>query len=691
MSHASEVEAKSEARSKSEGADVLPPSTGVVPGSTPGTNLPAFEAAGAAVEADKRAAQSHALAVDASFKRYGLDRWGKDFLRSNEHGHLVFTAPNCPPVDLHALSVELARRGIRTPYVIRFPTMIEKQMDTLKSAFAKAIAENSYQGGHIGVYPLKVNQRRSVVDVVVKARERLNYGLEAGSKPELLLALAQPALKQSLLICNGYKDREFMRMAFHAAELGHHVIIVLESTREVRRYLDVLNEQNWIARPEVGVRAKLYSRGSGRWQSSGGESSKFGLTTNEILAVVRELAGAGMQGQLSLLHFHIGSQITQIKRIKTAVREGARIYADLQEHCPQLRYLDLGGGIGVDYDGSRTSYPSSANYTLDEYASQVVFEVTEACSEVNARQPTLLTESGRVVVANHAVTIADLREVQGELLPVPEATDDEHRLVAELRETLDNITSKNVDEYFHDAIDFRDECLQLFSRGYLSLQERACAEGLFHRIRAKVEKIVETLSHPSEEITDFLGKAQQKYLVNFSIFQSIPDAWSIDQVFPAAPLSRHAEKPTLHAQIVDITCDSDGCVETFAHPDENLPYLPLHERRGPDEKYYLGFFMTGAYQDSLANVHNLFGRCHEVILRNPDDDMVLPGSERVELTPSLTFEIKMGATCEDTLSAMDFDVERINKWLRDRHLAVETTLGESWAMGLLQSYPYLSR
>ncbi|HEY0138428.1 MAG TPA: hypothetical protein VGB85_30290, partial [Nannocystis sp.] len=336
-------------------------------------------------------------------------------------------------------------------------------------------------------------------------------------------------------------------------------------------------------------------------------------------------------------------------------------------------------------------YPSSANYTLDEYASQVVFEVTEACSEVNARQPTLLTESGRVVVANHAVTIADLREVQGELLPVPEATEDEHRLVAELRETLDNINSKNVDEYFHDAIDFRDECLQLFSRGYLSLQERACAEGLFHRIRTKVEKIVETLSHPSEEITDFLGKAQQKYLVNFSIFQSIPDAWSIDQVFPAAPLSRHAEKPTLHAQIVDITCDSDGCVETFAHPDENLPYLPLHERRGPDEKYYLGFFMTGAYQDSLANVHNLFGRCHEVILRNPDDDMVLPGSERVELSPSLTFEIKMGATCEDTLSAMDFDVERINKWLRDRHLAVETTLGESWAMGLLQSYPYLSR
>ncbi|MFY0536950.1 biosynthetic arginine decarboxylase [Nannocystis pusilla] len=647
--------------------------------------------AGVEPDASKRSAQAQALAVETSFKRYGINRWGSAFIRASNEGHLVFAAPNSPAVDLYALSQELARRGIRTPYVVRFPTMIENQMGTLKDGFAKAIADNSYQGKHIGVYPLKVNQRRSVVDTVVKAREKFNYGLEAGSKPELLLAMAQPPLKGSLLVCNGYKDREFMRMAFHAAELGHHVIIVLESTREVRRYLDVYQEQDWTAKPEVGMRAKLYSRGSGRWQSSGGESSKFGLTTNELLAVVRELTNAGMVEQLSLLHFHIGSQITQIKRIKTAVREGARIYAELQQLAPQLRYLDLGGGIGVDYDGSRTSYPSSANYSLEEYASQVVFEVIEACREVGARQPTLLTESGRVVVANHAVTIADLREVQGELMPVPEPSEEEHRLVHELRSTLESLNIKNVEEYFHDAIDYRDECLQLFSRGYLSLQDRASAEGLFGRIRNKVKQIVESMPHPPEEIVDFLGKAHQKYLVNFSIFQSIPDAWSIDQVFPAAPLSRHGEKPTINAQIVDITCDSDGCVETFAHPDENMPYLPLHERRTADEKYYLGFFMTGAYQDSLANVHNLFARCHEVILRNPDDDMVLPGSERVELGENLTFEIKMGLTCEDVLSAMDFDVERMIRWLRDRHLAVETTLGESWLLGVLQSYPYLSR
>ncbi len=267
-----------------------------------------------------------------------------------------------------------------------------------------------------------------------------------------------------------------------------------------------------------------------------------------------------------------------------------------------------------------------------------------------------------MVVANHAVTIADLREVQGELLPVPEPSEDEHRLVHELRSTLESLNIKNVEEYFHDAIDYRDECLQLFSRGYLSLQDRASAEGLFGRIRSKVEKIVEPMPHPPEEIVDFLGKAHQKYLVNFSIFQSIPDAWSIDQVFPAAPLSRHGEKPTINAQIVDITCDSDGCVDDVRSPRREHAVPAAARAPRPDEKYYLGFFMTGAYQDSLANVHNLFARCHEVILRNPDDDMVLPGSERVELGENLTFEIKMGATCEDVLSAMDFDVERMIRW-----------------------------
>jgi len=629
--------------------------------------------------------------MENSLKRYGVDRWGAEFLRINEHGHLCFTPPNAASVDLQRLAIELDRRGIRTPFVVRFPTMIEGQMRKLHDAFKAACLENNFAGTHVGVFPLKVNQRRAVVDAVVQARERCNYGLEVGSKPELLLAISQPVLPSLPIVCNGFKDREFMRMAYHGAELGHHVVIVLESTREVRRYLEVGEEHVWKRAPDLGVRAKLYTRGSGRWQSSGGETAKFGLTTNEILTVVKDLEQAGKIERLALLHFHIGSQITQIKRIKQAVREGARLYASLQDYCPSLRYLDLGGGIGVDYDGSRTSYPSSANYTPEEYASQVVFEIGEVTNETGTVAPHIITESGRVIVASHAVTIADLREVQGEILPIPEPSEDEHRKIQELRYTLEHIGSKNYEEYFHDAIDFRDECLQLFSSGYLSLEDRANAEGLFHRIRVKTEKIVESMTKPAEEIVDQLKHAQHKYLVNFSIFQSIPDAWSVDHVFPAAPLSRHGDRPTIHASIVDITCDSDGCVTTFAHPDENMTYLPLHQRKEHIEKYYLGFFMTGAYQDSLANTHNLFSRSHEVVLRHADEDSVLLGSERIELPDGTQFEVKMGSTNEDVLDAMGHDVETMLKSLRDRHIDGDTTLGQSWALGLLQSYPYLSR
>jgi arginine decarboxylase len=300
-----------------------------------------------------------------------------------------------------------------------------------------------------------------------------------------------------------------------------------------------------------------------------------------------------------------------------------------------------------------------------------------------------VTESGRVVVAAHAVTVADLREVQGELGPVPEPLEDEHRLVASLRYTLANINVKNYEEYFHDAVDYRDEVLQMFSAGVLSLDERAAAEGLFQRIRIATQRIVDALAKPSEEIVEYLSRAHHKYLVNFSIFQSLPDSWAVDQVFPAAPLSRHGDRTTVQATVVDITCDSDGCVPAFAHPDENLKELPLHEPR-EDELYFLGFFMTGAYQDALSNEHNLFGRCHEVVVRDPDEDLELPRSERVEIG-DVVLEVKMGDTNEDVLARMDFGVEDLLMQIRDRHLEVESTLGKPWALGLLQSYPYLTR
>lgn len=631
-------------------------------------------------------------ALENSLKRYGGDKWGQGFIAVNGEGHLEFRAPGLPEVDLQKLVLLLRERGVHTPVVVRFPSMIVASMQRLHDAFVGAIKELEFGGRHVGMYPLKVNQRRSVVETVTQAREQCVYGLEAGSKPELLLAMAQPVYSGAPLICNGYKDREFIRLAYHAAELGHEVVVVLESLREVRRYLEVGEEQDWTATPLVGMRAKLYSRGSGKWQSSGGEQAKFGLTTNEMLEVVRQLEAAGKVDKFGLLHFHIGSQITQIKRIKTAVREGARIWAALRTRCPGLEYIDLGGGIGIDYDGSKTSYPSSANYSVEEYASQVVFEINEVVTELELPSPTIVTESGRVLVAKHAVTITDLREVQGELLPVPAPSELEAKIISDLRETLAGITVKNIEEYFHDAVDYRDEALQLFSRGYLSLEDRASAEGLFQRIRLQCARILSQMPQPPEEITDYLARAQVKYLANFSVFQSLPDTWSIDQVFPAAPLSGHGHVPTINAEIVDITCDSDGCINTFAHPEDNLKSLPLHEppARG-GEPYYLGFFMTGAYQDSLANSHNLFGRCHEVIVRRADEEGVIMGSQGIDYNEQVWLEVKAGFSVQDMLAEMDYDVESITQMIRDRHLGRDTTLGQPWAMGLLQEYPYLVR
>lgn len=630
--------------------------------------------------------------MENSLKRYGVERWGEEFLGVNDKGHITFRAPDLPPVDLHELSTFLEAHGVRPPFVVRFPTMITGRLRRLKESFAQAIRENNYPNGYTPVLPVKVNQRRAVVDALF-ADPELEVGLEAGTKPELLIALSRPPRREAPLLINGFKDREFMRMAYHAAELGHRVIIILESIREVVRYLEVGQQHAWKARPELGVRAKLYTRGSGRWQSSGGETSKFGLTTNEILAVVRHLAEHELLDKLVLLHFHIGSQITRIKRIKQAVREGARLYADLQRrYAPNMRYLDLGGGLGVDYDGSRTSYPSSANYTIEEYASQAVFEIAQVIGQTGATVPHIITESGRAVVASHAVTISDLREVQGELLPMPEPGEGEHHTIVQLRLTLENISAKNYEEYFHDAIDFRDEALDLFSKGYLSIEDRASAEGLFARVKLKTARLVETLKRPSEEIVEYLSAAHRKYLANFSIFQSLPDTWSIDHVFPAAPLSRHGERPSVNAEIVDITCDSDGAVKSFAHPDENLRFLPLHEREGREEPYYLAFFLTGAYQDSLANSHNLLMRTHEVIVRRADDNApLIAGATRMPFIDDVRIDVKIGATNEDALAAMDFDVEGMLHELRARHLGFETTLGEAWALGMLQSYPYLTR
>ena len=623
-----------------------------------------------------------------SLSLYGADRWGAEFLSVNDEGHLSMKAPGLPQVDLHAVAELLRENGYPAPIVVRFPSMVERKMSALSSAFEQAIKDHECRGRHVGLYPLKVNQRRAVVEAVVEARSRVSYGLEAGSKPELLLAMAQDVYEGVPMVLNGFKDEEFMMMAHHAAELGHEVIIVLESLQEVDRYIAVTKGQNWKSVPRLGFRAKLYTRGTGRWQGSGGELAKFGLTTVEMLEVLRRLDDANLRDRMVLMHFHIGSQITQIKRIKRATREAIRLWAALRRECEGLNYLDIGGGIGVDYDGSKTSYESSANYDLNEYASQVVYEITTVCNELEVQHPVILTESGRVLVSDHTVTITDLREVQGELVELPPEEEGEDRNIQELRYVLENISVKQLEEYFHDAQDFRDEAINLFAGGHLSLRDRAKAEGLFHRIRVKAQELVRQMHKKPEEIVDYLDRAQRKYLANFSAFQSLPDSWAIDQVFPAAPLSRYGEPATVNASIVDITCDSDGCIKNFAHPDENLKWLPLHEPNG--EAYYLGFFMTGAYQDSLANEHNLYSRCHEVLVHPGDFEAGVhsPGTVILE-GDGVILEVRSGMTNEESLLAMDFEAQGLTTALRQRHAEADTTLGLTWPLGIMRGYPYL--
>ncbi|NJK32073.1 MAG: hypothetical protein HC927_06445 [Deltaproteobacteria bacterium] len=541
------------------------------------------------------------------------------------------------------------------------------------------------------MYPLKVNQRRSVVETVVAARESCGYGLEAGSKPELLLAMAQPVVTAPI-ICNGYKDREFMRIAYHARARprGDH------GAREPPRGSSLPRGRRGAglagapARRYAGQALQPRQRALAEQRRRAGQVRPDHQRDARGRPPAQRRQPARSPGPAALPHRLADhpDQADQDRRPRGRARCGRR----LREKTESMRYIDLGGGIGVDYDGSRTSYPSSANYSIEEYASQVVFEIAEVCRELEMPHPTIVTESGRVLVSTHAVTITDLREVQGELLPVPEPSENEDRLITELRGTLEGISTKNIEEYFHDAVDFRDEALQGFSRGHLSLEDRASAEGLFQRIRLQCAKLVQQMAHPPEEILEYLNTAQVKYLANFSIFQSLPDTWSIDQVFPAAPLSGHGTRPEVQAEIVDITCDSDGCVTTFAHPEDNLRALPLHSppNRG-DAPYFLGFFMTGAYQDSLANVHNLFGRSHEVVVRRVEDEGVIMGSIGVDYSDEVWLEVKQGYSVQDVLAEMDYDVESVTRMLRDRHLGGETTLGQPWAMGLLQEYPYLVR
>lgn len=552
-------------------------------------------------------------------KRYGIDDWGSGYFSINEEGNVVCHPTGEPQfgVPLTDIVEDAKRKGLKTPLILRFPQIIRKQLENMHQAFATARTSFRYEGQHFGVFPFKVNQRKEFIDAIVSCGRSIDWGLEVGSKTEFMAALSYPMSDKSLLICNGFKDKEFIDMAFTAAKMNRNIILVAEGPDELQEIIDRIKQQpnDKVKTPDVGLRVRLYSRGSGKWQKSSGQTSKFGLTSVEMMHALDILTHENMSHKLTMLHFHIGSQITAIKRFKTALKEAARVYAKVCQSGFTPPYLNIGGGVGVDYDGSKTTANSSANYSLQEFANDAIYTVGKVCEEEGVKVPNIVTESGRVIAAYHSVVVTDIREVQGEESFQKLQVDDDqievcNKKISDLYYVYKNISLKNYNEFYHDAVEDYEEIFTLFTLGYINLKERSIAEHLFHSISQRV------LQYATEENRAF-GKTMSqlenlkvtKYLANFSIFQSIPDAWSIDQLFPVMPISRHNEHPEQKGTIVDITCDSDGCVDRFIDPIKDRDALDLHSPNG--KPYYIGFFLVGAYQESLSNEHNLFGAIHE--------------------------------------------------------------------------------
>ena len=550
---------------------------------------------------------------------YGIRSWSTGYFGIDEHGRVTVSRREGAGVPIVDIVADLQALGLDLPLTLRFPDIIEDRLDRINDSFARAIQEAGYRARYQGVYPIKVNQRRVVVETIAGYGARYRTGLEAGSKAELALCLAHDTHDDALLCCNGFKDDDFIRLALWGRRLGRKVVITLEKPGELERVLRISQEMG--VEPLLGVRFKVHARGTGQWESSGGDDAKFGLTAAELVAVVERVKREGLAHALKLLHCHVGSQLTDIRRIRVAVREAAQAYVELAELGAQVEYLDVGGGLAVDYDGSKTTYYVSANYSLREYADTVVYTVMEACDAAGVGHPVIVTESGRALTAHHSVVVVPVVDAIGptrEPVELPPLEGEVHQLVKDMRELVDSVTAKTYREVFNEAVANKETMHNLFDLGYLSLLERAHFEQLYNRILIKVEKVVRDLDYVPEEFELLPRMLADKYVVNFSVFQTLPDHWAIKSLFPIAPLTRLNERPQRDATLVDITCDSDGKIESFIDLRDVKRTLPVHDiRRG--EPYYLGIFLTGAYQDVLANAHNLFGRVHEGHVRlRPD-------------------------------------------------------------------------
>lgn len=546
---------------------------------------------------------------EKSAELYGINNWGNGYFRVNNAGNVSVTpmGANGPSVDLFELTQDLLDRGIRVPIMIRFPDIIKSRIELLNGCFQKAFADHGYKGEYCGVYPIKVNQQRHLVQELVKYGRGFKMGLEAGSKPELLVVLALMNTENALIICNGFKDTEYIETAILSQKLGRNTIIVVDRREELKMIIDSAKKFN--TRPKIGFRAKLNTQGAGKWVDSSGARSKFGLTASEIVEGVELLKKEGMLDCLELLHYHIGSQVPQIQSIKSSLKEGARFYTELHKMGAGLKYIDVGGGLGVDYDGSGHS-DSSINYSEQEYANDIVSVLQTLCDEKGIPHPSIVTESGRFLVAHHSVLIFNVMGVNNlhRHEPPRPASKSDPSIMQDMQYIFEKVNKDNLNECFNDLEQAKQETLQLFTYGVLSLEQRAWCESMYFTIATKMVKMAKTVADTEDIIAALSKELCDTYFSNFSVFQSVPDSWAVGQLFPVIPVHRLNEEPTREATLADLTCDSDGVIEKFIDTKSGEPKETVSLHQFEDgQQYYMGVFLTGAYQEILGDLHNLFG------------------------------------------------------------------------------------
>ena len=607
--------------------------------------------------------------IEDSADLYNINGWGVSYFGINEKGHAVVTPKkNGVEVDLKEVMDELSLSDIGAPVLLRFPDILDNRIEKMSCCYNKASEEYGYKGKCYSVFPIKVNQMYPVVEEIIEHGQKFNLGLEAGSKPELHAVIAANADADSLIICNGYKDESYIELALLAQKMGKQIFLVVEKMNELDLIANISKRLN-VKNPQIGVRIKLGTSGSGKWEDSGGDASKFGLTSSELLEVLEKLEAMGLSDCLKLIHFHIGSQVTNIRHIKTAIREASQFYVQLRKMGFPIEFIDAGGGLGVDYDGTRSSSSeSSVNYSMQEYVNDVLYQIMEAADKNDLPHPNVITESGRSLAAHHSILVVQVLETASlpEMPEEWEVGENDHQLVKDLYEIWDNLTQRSALESWHDAQQIREETLELFSHGLIDLKTRAQIEKLYWSVTREINSLTTRMKHAPEELHKINKLLADKYFCNFSIFQSLPDSWGIDQVFPIMPLQRLNEEPDRQATLQDITCDSDGKVLSYITENTIHNSLPVHQiKRG--EPYYLGFFLVGAYQEILGDMHNLFGDTNAVHISVTKDGYKI--DRKID-----------GETVNDVLEYVDWNTKKmvrsLETWVKKSVKEGKITLSE---------------